>query len=152
MNKTKALLLQTLNNYSEILSNRTCTDWKFPEDWTQEQVNTFVGFFTYANRPDDPKGDGEDYSEWAKNRCMPEGCMVAVLAYLEKLPMVLDRVDEIMYLGKEEGDKCGLDGCDGIMGYPPSENCSCHICAPCSSCVDVKLTCQKCGRVKELPY
>lgn len=95
MTKTKLLLLQTLENYSDVLSNRSCTDWHFPEDWTQNEVDTFVGFFTYANRPSDPKGDGEDYSHWAKDRYMPEGCMVAVLLYIEKLPIVLECVEKI---------------------------------------------------------
>lgn len=85
MNKCKSLLLETLDKYQSLCGNRICDDWYFPKDWTQEEVDVFVGCFTYANRPSDPKGDGEDYSHWAKDRYMPEGCMVAVLVYLEKM-------------------------------------------------------------------
>lgn len=38
-------------------------------------------------------------------------------------------------IGKEEGDKCGVDGCDGILEFLPAKNCSCHINPPCNACV-----------------
>lgn len=44
----------------------------------------------------------------------------------------------------EEGDKCQTEGCDGEMEFGILENCSCHVNAPCSACVDQKLTCDKC--------
>lgn len=43
----------------------------------------------------------------------------------------------------DEGGKC--PECDGVMGFPKVENCSCHITAPCGACTSVKLTCDKCG-------
>lgn len=44
----------------------------------------------------------------------------------------------------KEGGKCPC--CDGgILFFPPPENCSCHISAPCGSCTGVQLTCKKCG-------
>lgn len=46
--------------------------------------------------------------------------------------------------GTEEGDICGRDGCDGVIAYTKSENCSCHISPPCSSCMSVKLHCPEC--------
>ncbi len=52
-------------------------------------------------------------------------------------------------LGTEENDQCNLDACDGVMVYPPVENCSCHINPPCSACVANILTCDKCGRIVE---
>ncbi len=56
-----------------------------------------------------------------------------------------------MYCGYfEEGDICP-ECKDGKLYYPPADNCSCHICAPCSSCVNVKLTCDKCGYEPEEP-
>ena len=46
----------------------------------------------------------------------------------------------------QEGDKCPYVGdCDGSMYIPVTENCSCHIAAPCHKCVAVPLTCDKCG-------
>ena len=51
-----------------------------------------------------------------------------------------------MYMGfKEEGDTCSEFKCEGILLYPPVENCSCHIHPPCSACVDNLLVCPKCG-------
>ena len=51
-----------------------------------------------------------------------------------------------MYAGyKEEGDRCRIDGCDGVLGYAAVENCSCHIAPPCYQCVNRPLTCQECG-------
>lgn len=44
----------------------------------------------------------------------------------------------------EEGDDCPDETCDGKMIFV-SENCSCHISAPCSACTDSHLACEKCG-------
>jgi hypothetical protein len=44
----------------------------------------------------------------------------------------------------QEGDKCP-DCVIGTFYYPPADNCSCHIMSPCNSCMDVVLTCDKCG-------
>jgi len=44
----------------------------------------------------------------------------------------------------EEGCKCPECG-DGTMEYPRVENCSCHLCAPCSACVDNRIKCDDCG-------
>ena len=48
-------------------------------------------------------------------------------------------------IGYEEGDLCNRDGCRGIMGYNPVENCSCHINPPCSHCVENPCVCLECG-------
>ena len=45
----------------------------------------------------------------------------------------------------QEGDKCLHSDCLGLMLYSLSENCSCHISPPCSSCTNVRLTCNECG-------
>ena len=50
-----------------------------------------------------------------------------------------------MKVGIEENDDCNRDGCIGIMEYPPSDNCSCHISPPCAECVSKKLMCSECG-------
>lgn len=47
--------------------------------------------------------------------------------------------------GHEEGDVCGRDGCDSVIEFQKSKNCSCHISAPCSSCMNVALHCPECG-------
>lgn len=44
----------------------------------------------------------------------------------------------------EEGDACPF-GCEGKLGYPKAEDCSCHLNAPCGACVSVVLTCPECG-------
>ncbi len=50
-----------------------------------------------------------------------------------------------MYMGfYEENDRCPQCK-DGKLTYPPVENCSCHLSAPCSACVDNKLACDICG-------
>lgn len=46
---------------------------------------------------------------------------------------------------REEGDRCPISGCTGVMEYPPVENCYCHKAAPCANCVDNKLECPICG-------
>jgi hypothetical protein len=49
-----------------------------------------------------------------------------------------------MNVDYEEGDSC--PDCEiGTLRYPPANNCSCHLSAPCNSCLDVVLTCDKCG-------
>ena len=49
-------------------------------------------------------------------------------------------------VGHEEGDVCGVNGCQGILGFNPVDNCSCHINPPCSQCVNNPLVCLECGR------
>lgn len=52
-------------------------------------------------------------------------------------------------VGYEEGDDCnrdyddGFGACDGTLVFD-SDNCSCHISAPCGSCMD-GMTCTVCG-------
>jgi len=57
-----------------------------------------------------------------------------------------------MYQGyHEEGDECPEKGCSGILDWPETENCSCHICPPCSSCTDKVLVCNDCCWEDERP-
>lgn len=44
-----------------------------------------------------------------------------------------------------EGDVCGRNGCTGCIQVRPSENCSCHLSAPCSSCTAPRNYCDECG-------
>ena len=44
-----------------------------------------------------------------------------------------------------EEDPCVDPECDGLMEFPPVENCSCFISAPCSQCTGNQLICNKCG-------
>jgi len=53
---------------------------------------------------------------------------------------------------KEEGDPCPVEGCKGILVYPPVVNCSCHSSPPCSACVNNRLICPLCGWQEERPY
>jgi hypothetical protein len=57
-----------------------------------------------------------------------------------------------MYNGfYEEGDGCPELGCNGKLVYGPVENCSCHISAPCNSCVENPLVCNICHYTYEPP-
>lgn len=76
------LIVSFLKDYSDIRANQSCDDWSFPDDWTQEEVNKFVGLFTYVNCPSNPNGDGENYDHWAKDRFMPGNCALAVIEHL----------------------------------------------------------------------
>lgn len=44
-----------------------------------------------------------------------------------------------------EGDKCGRNGCSGVIQTHPVENCSCHINPPCGSCTAPRGFCPTCG-------
>lgn len=46
--------------------------------------------------------------------------------------------------GCGEGERCNRDGCEGILGFQPVEDCTCHISPPCSACVNNPLACPKC--------
>lgn len=43
-----------------------------------------------------------------------------------------------------EGDTCGRNGCQGRIEIRPSEDCSCHISPPCSSCTSPRSYCPEC--------
>lgn len=48
--------------------------------------------------------------------------------------------------GKEEGETCAREGCAGVMGFRPVENCQCPSGnPPCSACTDNPLVCLTCG-------
>lgn len=67
--------------------------------------------------------------------------------------------EDVVKVGTEEDEICGRvlppdedaprgfrpTPCEGTMCYEPVENCSCHLSAPCSSCVDNPLVCDYCG-------
>lgn len=54
-------------------------------------------------------------------------------------------------LGRVDGDRCNRSmhlvwgQCDGVIMLHHSENCSCHISAPCSSCTAPRFYCPECG-------
>jgi len=50
------------------------------------------------------------------------------------------------YLGKEEGDACGENGCEGTLVPAKVENCTCFISPPCSACIEAGLVCDVCER------
>jgi len=55
-------------------------------------------------------------------------------------------------IGLVSGEKCNRDGCNGIMHeIDDDSSCSCHICPPCSHCVDVRFQCDECGYETETP-
>lgn len=46
--------------------------------------------------------------------------------------------------GWKEGDSCP-ECVEGVLGFEPVRDCSCHINPPCSACVDNPLVCNNCG-------
>lgn len=51
--------------------------------------------------------------------------------------------------GYEEGSTCNRNGCTGCIQMRPSENCSCHINPPCSSCTAPRNYCPECDWQEE---
>ena len=50
----------------------------------------------------------------------------------------------------EEGDKCKIEGCVGIIEVKDRDVCcSCHINPPCSYCTDISYMCGECGEEPE---
>ena len=47
-------------------------------------------------------------------------------------------------LGYEEGSTCNREGCAGTIKTRDSENCSCHIAAPCGRCTAPRNYCSDC--------
>jgi len=52
-------------------------------------------------------------------------------------------------VGYIEGEVCGRNCCIGIIDTHPSDNCSCHLCAPCSSCTAPRNFCPECDWQEE---
>ncbi len=56
----------------------------------------------------------------------------------------------VMDYGKEEGDTCNREGCQGTMNYPLiPEGCTCHLHPPCPACQDALPYCDICGMSEE---
>lgn len=49
-----------------------------------------------------------------------------------------------MEYGYEAGEQCRRKGCKGIIAESEVENCSCHICPPCSRCTEDRAYCPEC--------
>jgi hypothetical protein len=49
-------------------------------------------------------------------------------------------------VGTEEGERCGSDGCQGVLEFVRHGDCSCHLSSPCENCVNTVLECPDCGR------
>lgn len=49
-------------------------------------------------------------------------------------------------IGTEEGERCGRDGCNGVIkiGHPRDGGCSCHISPPCGWCTSSFYECPSC--------
>lgn len=47
-------------------------------------------------------------------------------------------------IGYGDGDVCNRSGCVGVIDVQPSENCSCHLSAPCYSCTAPRNFCPAC--------
>lgn len=50
-------------------------------------------------------------------------------------------------IGTEEGDRCGRDGCNGVIEFAYDERkggCSCHISPPCNYCTSSYEHCPIC--------
>jgi uncharacterized protein YheU (UPF0270 family) len=60
---------------------------------------------------------------------------------------IVDR--EFNLHGTDEGDRCGRDGCVGVIRMSLAENCSCHISPPCQACLSTYLYCPACGWQEE---
>lgn len=46
--------------------------------------------------------------------------------------------------GHLEGETCWRNGCQGVITVRPVENCSCHLHAPCGSCMERREQCLAC--------
>lgn len=55
--KELQLVASFLEMLDDILGNRCCNDWDFPDDWTESEKTDFVKQFHEAN------GDPEEYTE-----------------------------------------------------------------------------------------
>jgi len=54
--------------------------------------------------------------------------------------------------GLVQDDVCNREGCKGVMHEQDNDtSCSCHICPPCSHCVDMIFECDECGTEAEEP-
>ena len=50
-----------------------------------------------------------------------------------------------MNFGELVGEVCNREGCKGVIDEEEKGSCSCHICPPCSACVDPREFCGECG-------
>jgi hypothetical protein len=44
----------------------------------------------------------------------------------------------------DEGSKCPIQGCSGVLRFRPVKDCACHIRPPCSHCEDNPPRCEAC--------
>jgi len=48
-----------------------------------------------------------------------------------------------------EGAYCPDPNCEGSIVFLPVEDCRCHMCTPCSACVENTLECSICGMTED---
>ena len=71
--KEKALVKRFLKEHADVIGNRCCNDWDFPEDWTHEEKVQFVREYHEWN------GDPEEFDE--KFLHLPDFAVVEFLAH-----------------------------------------------------------------------
>lgn len=67
-------------------------------------------------------------------------------ATMSELEIAQERIAELeqhLNIGTEEGSICNRR-CNGVMAISTSENCSCHINAPCGLCEENRPVCTMC--------
>ncbi len=120
--------------------------------WSEEQLNPMEALFGFTGWLTTRE---EAITLSGKHNAGAVVELITEFSKVNKMPEVRKEwPDMLIGMGKpkegnEEGDICNRDGCIGIMAYPKSENCSCHISAPCSECTNKVLTCQVCGAEAE---
>jgi len=68
----KTMVKAFLQNYSDVLGNRACNDWEFPNDWTHKEKVNFVEAYHKWN------GDPEEFDE--NHLSLPDFAIVSFLA------------------------------------------------------------------------
>lgn len=53
-----------LEEASEVMSNRTCNDWKWPDDWTLEERREFAEAMQIDNNPSTDLSEEDSENLW----------------------------------------------------------------------------------------
>jgi hypothetical protein len=121
---------------------RYCQVYREPS-WYANKPDPGPGFRLLGKFPDEPKlgtydcwNPSERKWQQVKN---DDGIQEYQAWYRRRIEAV-----EPEQIKLDEGSKCPIQGCSGVLRFRPVKDCACHIRPPCSHCEDNPPRCEAC--------
>jgi hypothetical protein len=119
-----------------------CQVYREPS-WYANKPDPGPGFRLLGKFPDEPKLGTDDCWNPSERKWQQvkndDGIQEYQAWYRRRIEAV-----EPEQIKLDEGSKCPIQGCSGVLRFRPVKDCACHIRPPCSHCEDNPPRCEAC--------